>query len=67
MNETEQLLERFRAAQGWNDQSTLQLLTNFVHTRQSYWPKDTSMVADLESFLQNVADEENSWPVEETK
>jgi hypothetical protein len=60
MNETESLIARFVAQQGWNDDSVIRLLTSFIHTRQSYWPH--GMLADLESFLDNVASEENSWP-----
>jgi hypothetical protein len=47
--------------QGWNDDSVVKLLLSFIETRQSYWPDNLTMEADLRSFLGNVAAEENSW------
>ena len=55
------IIDEIAAQQGWSDQSILQLLKNFIDSRSSYWPEEKSMIDDLRSFLQNVANEENSW------
>ena len=60
--EIEKIVEQFRAEQGWNSDSLLALLTSFLQTHSSYWPKELPATTDLQQFLQNVADEENSWP-----
>lgn len=63
-----EIMLEFVEAQGWNDDSVVGLLLNFIESRRSYWPGEEpqnatggGMEADLRSFLNNVADEENSW------
>ena len=57
----EQLLQQFSERQGWDENSQLRLLVSFLQTRSPYWPAALPLLTDLRSFLQNVADEENTW------
>lgn len=61
MNDVEKLLNEFEEQQGWNDRTLKQWLVSFINTRRSYWPQDNPLDNDLKNFLQNIADEENTW------
>lgn len=58
MNALENLISRFQAEQGWNDDAILGILKNFLWDRRDKW-QYKSMLADLESTLKEVANIEN--------
>lgn len=58
MNALEKLIERFQNAQGWNNDSVLELLKTFLWERQDKW-QYRSMLSDLESTLTKAAEIEN--------
>lgn len=58
MNALENLISRFQAEQGWNDDVILGILKNFLWDRRDKW-QYKSMLADLESTLKEVANIEN--------
>lgn len=58
MNALENLIERFQSEQGWTDETVYELLKRFLWERQDKWMYK-SMLADLESNLNEVASIEN--------
>lgn len=56
----EVIIARF-AEQGWDDSTICGLLENFLQTRRHYWPDWNPFEKDLDSFLRNIANEENKW------
>ena len=58
MDALDDLIDRFKMDQGWNNDTVLQLLKQFLWDRQDKW-QYRSMLSDIEATFKKVADTEN--------
>ena len=58
VNTLEKMIERVQSEQGWNNDTVLGLLKQFLWDRQDKW-QFKSMIADLETTLSKIAKAEN--------
>lgn len=58
MDALNDLIDRFKMDQGWNNDTVLELFKQFLWDRQDNW-QHRSMLSDIEDTFKKVADTEN--------
>lgn len=58
MDALNDLIDRFKMDQGWNNDTVLELLKQFLWDRQDKW-LNRSMLSDIDATFKEVADTEN--------